>query len=200
MTDQNQPSPATPGSSTVEASSRAPDVPPPVPAPSTAAAPSQPHSLDPQYIPFQRAVGLIVTACVSGTLLGAAAIVWATGEAPPWVNILLAPAWFAVTIAVAWFSYAWPPLEHRHTSYVIDEEGIEIRSGVVWRAVTSVPRSRVQHIDVSQGPLERAYGLGRLVIYTAGTEHSRVDLPGLNHEVAFELRNHLLPQGDDDAV
>jgi membrane protein YdbS with pleckstrin-like domain len=141
-----------------------------------------------------------VTACVSGPLLGTAAIVWATRDAPPLVNLLLAPAWFLVTVAVAWYSYAWPPLEHRHTSYVLDEDGIEIRSGVVWRAVTNVPRSRVQHIDVSQGPLERAYGLGRLVIYTAGTEHSRVDLPGLNHDVAFELRNHLLPQGHDDAV
>jgi membrane protein YdbS with pleckstrin-like domain len=199
VTDQNQPFPAAPASSAVGASPRAPDL-PPASASSKAGSSSQRHSLDPQYVPFQRAVGLIVTACASGTLLGTAAIVWATGEAPRWLNLLLAPAWFGATIAVAWFSYAWPPLEHRYTSYVLDDEGIEIRSGVVWRAVTSVPRSRVQHIDVSQGPLERAYGLGRLVIYTAGTEHSRVDLPGLNHDVAFELRNHLLPQGDDDAV
>jgi len=156
--------------------------------------------LDPQYVPFQRYGGLIVTVMVSMVLLGAAATIWLTNEAPRWIELLLAPAWLAVTIGLAWTSYAWPALEYRHTSYVLDEYGIEICAGVVWRAVLSVPRSRVQHIDVSQGPLERLYGLGRLVIYTAGTDHSRVELPGLAYDVAFALRNHLLPLGQDDAV
>jgi membrane protein YdbS with pleckstrin-like domain len=63
-----------------------------------------------------------------------------------------------------------------------------------------VPRSRVQHTDVSQGPLERRYGLGTLVIYTAGTSHSRVNLEGLDHEVARRIRAHLLPKDEGDAV
>jgi membrane protein YdbS with pleckstrin-like domain len=156
--------------------------------------------LDPQFVPFQRVVGWIVTAFVSASFFLTVGITWLTGELPRWANLLLAPTWVLVTAASGWLSHAWPPLEYRHTSYRLDEEGIEIQSGVVWRAVTSVPRSRVQHIDVSQGPLERSYGLGRLVIHTAGTVHSRVELPGLNHSVALALRNHLLPRGTDDAV
>jgi hypothetical protein len=58
----------------------------------------------------------------------------------------------------------------------------------------------VQHIDVSQGPLQRRYGLGTLAIYTAGTEHSQVILPGLEHGTALSVRNHLLPGEADDAV
>jgi membrane protein YdbS with pleckstrin-like domain len=103
-------------------------------------------------------------------------------------------------LGIGWLSYAWPAVHYRHVSYTLDDEGIEIRTGVWWRQVMSVPRSRVQHIDVSQGPMERSYGLGRLVLYTAGTTHSRVELAGLNHAVAFDLRNHLLPRGSDDAV
>ena len=69
----------------------------------------------------------------------------------------------------------------------------------MWRSVTHVPRSRVQHTDVSQGPLERRYGLGTLVVYTAGTDHARVSLPGLAWETALALRDELrLDRSDDD--
>jgi membrane protein YdbS with pleckstrin-like domain len=156
--------------------------------------------LDPRYVPFQRVGGAIVTICLSVGLLLTAAVAWLGGGVSGWGSLLLPPVWLLVTAGLAWHSCAWPPRVYRHTSYVLDAEGIEIRSGVWWRAVTSVPRSRVQHIDVSQGPMERSYGLGRLVIYTAGTTHSRVELPGLNYDVAFALRNHLLPEGTDDAV
>lgn len=156
--------------------------------------------LDPRYIPFQRYAGLIFSACVSLALFFTAATIWVAGEAPRWFDLLLAAVWLLTTLGLLWIAYAWPPIDYRHTSYTLDAEGIEIRTGVFWRAIMSVPRSRVQHIDVSQGPLERVYGLGRLVIYTAGTDHSRVELPGLSHDVAFALRDHLLPKGEDDAV
>ena len=45
-----------------------------------------------------------------------------------------------------------------------------------------------------------AFGLGTLVIYTAGTDHARVELPGLPHTRALAIRDHLLPAGGDDAV
>jgi uncharacterized protein len=158
------------------------------------------RGLDPQYVPLQRVVGSIATAVIGFGLLVGVAILWLTGDLPRWANLLLMPAWLGVTTGLAWLSYVWPAIELRHMSYTLDTDGIEIRSGVWWRAVTNVPRSRVQHIDVLQGPLERSYGLGRLVIFTAGTEHSRVELPGLNHQIAYALRNHLLPRGSDDAV
>ena len=156
--------------------------------------------LSPAFVPFQRAVGWVFTAIVSGIALVSALSLWLGGALPRWANPLLGPAWLALTVAVGWLCYVWPRYEFRRTSYVLDDEGIEVRAGVFWRTITNVPRSRVQHIDVSQGPLERSYGLGRLVIFTAGTHHSRVELPGLEHATAFALRNHLLPRGADDAV
>ena len=156
--------------------------------------------LDPQFVPFQRTIGWIVTGCVSSGLFVGLLIVWLTARLPHWVPVLMPVPWLAATGGLAWLCYRWPVIEHRHPSYTLDGDGIEIRSGVVWRTVVSVPRSRVQHIDVSQGPLERSYGLGRLIVYTAGTDHSRVELGGLSHAVAFSLRNHLLPKGSDDAV
>jgi len=156
--------------------------------------------LAPQFVAWQRVAGWIVTASVSAGILIALVIIWLAADLSRGWSLMFGPLWLVVTAGVGWLGHAWPVLEYRHTSYKVDSQGIEIRSGVLWRAVTSVPTSRVQHIDVSQGPLERSYDLGRLIIHTAGTAHSRVVLPGLNHRVAFGIRAHLLPGGSDDAV
>jgi len=58
----------------------------------------------------------------------------------------------------------------------------------------------VQHTDVSQGPAERSYGLGTLSVFTAGTDHARVGLSGLDHATALAIRDHLLPREGADAV
>ena len=101
---------------------------------------------------------------------------------------------------LAWRAHAWPAIAYGYTSYKVDAQGIEIRRGVFWRTITSIPRSRVQHTDVSQGPLQRTHELGTLVVYTAGTDHARVDLSGLAHARALLVREHLLPKGEADAI
>ncbi len=151
--------------------------------------------LDPRFIPLRREVGRIATGVLSVALL-VGSFVLLTPRRWGWCLAL----WAVGTCALGWFFHHWPEVEYRHTSYRIDDEGIEIRAGVYWRAVTNVPRSRVQHTDVVQGPIERRHGLGRLVIFTAGTEHSKVELPGLAHQVALNLRDHLLPREASDAV
>lgn len=151
--------------------------------------------LDPRYVSLQREVGLYFTAMASLTLLVLPFVILGPRR---WYWCI--PIWVIGSVVVGWWSYRWPAIEYRHIAYRVDDEGIEIRSGVVWRTVANVPRTRVQHTDVSQGPLERKHGLGRLVIYTAGTAHSKVELPGLEHHMALSIRDHLLPRGAGDAV
>lgn len=98
------------------------------------------------------------------------------------------------------WAMAWPALRYRYASYRVNERGLQIKDGVVWRSVTTVPKSRVQHTDVTQGPLARGFGLAALVIHTAGTEHASVTLNGLPRDVAFAIRNHLINVDGDDAV
>jgi hypothetical protein len=54
-----------------------------------------------------------------------------------------------------------------------------------------VPLDHVQHIDVSQGPLERAFGICSLVLHTAGTLHSQIVLPGLARATAEGIRDEI---------
>ena len=161
----------------------------------------QDHSLDPRVIPLQRITGGLFTAAISlGSLVALGIVLMVGDDIPGWVRPLLPVVWLVLVGLGAWQTYRWPAIHYRYTSYRVDAEGIEIRRGVYWRVVINVPRSRVQHIDVSQGPLDRRYGLGTLLLYTAGTDHAKVELEGLEHGRALRIREHLLPSGADDAV
>ena len=159
------------------------------------------HQLDPRVIPLQRiSGGIFAMVLAAGSFVAIAVNMLAWEDAPRWAWTVRPMLWMAFVLLIAWHFYRWPPIAYQHTFYRVDEQGIEIRRGVFWRVVINVPRSRVQHIDVSQGPLERRYGLGTLVIYTAGTDHAKVELDGLEHGRALQIREHLLPSGAGDAV
>jgi len=168
---------------------------------SDSVADGQDHQLDSRVIPMQRLAGGLGAAGVALGTLAALVIVLVVGDdVPAWLRRWLPALWLVLVAMVGVIAYRWPPRHYAFTSYRVDDSGIEIRRGVYWRSVINVPRSRVQHIDVSQGPLDRRYGLGTLVLYTAGTDHARVDLAGLEHGRALRIRQHLLPSGADDAV
>ncbi|HYI40926.1 MAG TPA: PH domain-containing protein [Allosphingosinicella sp.] len=84
-----------------------------------------------------------------------------------------------------------PPRRFRAWGYGIDGEELQVRRGVWVRVHTVVPLDHVQHIDVSQGPLERAFGICSLVLHTAGTLHSQIVLPGLARPTAEEIRDEI---------
>ena len=174
------------------------EAPPAVEAPSIADATW--HSLDPRYVALQRQVGWITSAVLSA-ISGVGAAVFLLSLPWPWVlELVLAGVAVACLALFTWWLQAWPPIEYRYASYRVDQNGLEIRRGVLFRAVINVPRSRVQHTDVSQGPLQRRFGLATLVVHTAGTSSAEVHLAGLTHDVALSIRDHLLPGNAEDAV
>lgn len=154
------------------------------------------RQLDPRWVTVQRLHAAILVAVLS--VVGVITLWISSGS---WlVGLLLVLPWMLLSAAVAWHVYRWPPIAYRFASYRVDGNGLEIARGVHWHTITNVPRSRVQHTDVSQGPIERRYGLGTLIVYTAGTDHSRVTLSGLDFTLAQRLRTHLLPGDRHDAV
>ena len=159
------------------------------------------RQLDPRFVDQQRLVGRLRALALSAITFSAllVTLVAADGLAP-WARVALAGAWLIAMTCLAWFAEVWPARVYGHTRYRLDDDGLQIARGVYWRTVTHVPRSRVQHTDVSQGPIERRYGLGSLVVYTAGTDHAMVGLPGLAHETAVQLRDDLRVDHADDAV
>ena len=88
-----------------------------------------------------------------------------------------------------------PGLSYRGWSYRLGDEALELRHGVLTVRRSVVPYFRVQHVEVSQGPLERALGLARLRVHTAsaGTDAS---LPGVELDRAEEVRRLVLDRAE----
>lgn len=95
---------------------------------------------------------------------------------------------------------ALPLRRYRAWSYREEEDELHIRHGLFFRMLTVVPFGRVQHIDVAQGPIERRYGLGTLILHTAGTRGAAVPLPGLPHEEAGRMRDRIRAKIRQDLV
>lgn len=119
-------------------------------------------------------------------------LLWWLLEWVPSTKMVLAGGW--LLLLLTGFALRWivAPIRYRHTAWRLGERGLEIRGGAWWRHFVRVPLSRIQHTDVSQGPLERRHGLGSLVAYTAGTNHSAVELGGVAYENALAVRDQLL--------
>lgn len=157
------------------------------------------HRLDPRIIALQRLRNSILAVVLAVSSFMAMVAMWVAGG--HWAaGLLLVPIWLVLNGLAIWQLRRWPDVAYRHASYRVDDLGIEIRKGVYWRAITNVPRSRIQHTDVSQGPLERRFGLGTLVVHTAGTVNAKVTLAGLEYETARRVRTHLVPGAESDAV
>ena len=88
------------------------------------------------------------------------------------------------------------PLDVRTWRYELREHELEISHGVIIKKRTLVPLQAVQHVDISQGIIERCFGLSSLEVSTAASTHK---LPGLLPSVAASLRPTLIAQaGLDD--
>lgn len=92
----------------------------------------------------------------------------------------------------------WIGARLRHQRWRLDATGLWLRQGNLWRAETRMPASRVQHLDVKHGPLERRARLATLVLHTAGTRLTAVTVRGLEEHDAQRLRDALSRQVDDE--
>lgn len=79
----------------------------------------------------------------------------------------------------------------RSWEYEVRTDALYLQRGVVTHVSTIVPFVRVQHIDTSRGPIERALGLSSLVVYTAGSRGADVTIPGLTPAEADDLQDRL---------
>lgn len=81
-----------------------------------------------------------------------------------------------------------PSRRYHARGYQISADRLRVVRGLLFRSDTVVPFSRVQHIDVEQGPLERFFGIATLTLHTAGNHNASVALPGLGEPLAREMR------------
>jgi membrane protein YdbS with pleckstrin-like domain len=80
----------------------------------------------------------------------------------------------------------------RAFGYALLDDGLWITSGVFWKSHVFVPRERIQHLEVSQGPLDRKLDLARLSVHTAGMHVRHLSIEGVSRATAHALRDEVL--------
>ncbi|MCL1137778.1 PH domain-containing protein [Shewanella pneumatophori] len=79
-------------------------------------------------------------------------------------------------------------------AYAVCEHELIMQQGFWWVKRTSLPYSRLQHVSLSHGPLERHFNLATIKCFSAGSGSAEIELPGIEQQTAEQLRQHLLNQ------
>lgn len=156
--------------------------------------------LDPAFVPYDRLSGWVGVAFVFGLGLIGLFALWIFSEVKLWKLGIVAGAWFALVFLLVTTTLLLPRKRWEHARWTLSRAGLEIKKGVYFRSITNVPRSRVQHTDVTQGPIQRRFGLATLVVHTAGQQNSEVQLEGITFDVAKALRDDLMAAGAGDGA
>ena len=93
----------------------------------------------------------------------------------------------------------WPSFEYQYFRWDIRDDDLIVQQGVLFRQWVVIPRHRIQHVDTTQGPIERFMGI-IIGIYTAAGISADGSIPGLLEEQAEVIRDDLSENSGDDGV
>jgi membrane protein YdbS with pleckstrin-like domain len=82
--------------------------------------------------------------------------------------------------------------------YAERDHDLLVRHGLLVRRLSIVPYARMQFVDVTAGPLERAFHLSTVQLHTAAAA-TDARVPGLRPQEASRLRDRLTALGEDRA-
>jgi len=101
----------------------------------------------------------------------------------------------AVTLVITFLIFSifyFPKREYINTKYGLINDVFYLQKGIWFKKRIAVAQNRIQHTDVSQGPLERRYDLATLILHTAGMKEADIRVEGLKHADAVAMRDHLI--------
>lgn len=125
------------------------------------------------------ALPIIPALIVPYVALGEVFAEWGVPQWAPAVAVLVVGLYILFSAGRRW----------RRWGYAFTGRELHVSHGWLVHVHTIVPVSRVQHIDVQQGVLQRVFGVSTLVLHTAGTDNSVVVLPGVTRETAEDIRD-----------
>jgi membrane protein YdbS with pleckstrin-like domain len=142
------------------------------------------QELDPKYKRLRQVQSalLLLGATIPLTLVTIAAEIPALPAAIIWSQ------WLVILVV----SLVWPVIAFPKRGYVVRDKDILFRKGIVWRSVTAIPFNRIQHVETSNTPLDRKFGLATLQLFTAGGSSGDLRIDGLATSVAEQLRIYIL--------
>ncbi len=133
---------------------------------------------------------------VQGALLGLLLGVAVSTPPTAILAVLLEQRWALLlpVVAVALLvtlGVVWANRRYQRFGYVLTDEVVRVRDGVVFHSDAIAPLYRVQHVDINRGPLQLSFGLATLTIHTAAPA-ADVRLPDLHADDAERVRDDIL--------
>lgn len=146
--------------------------------------------LSPRYVPLLR-LGTAVSWGILATLVVVPLVFFVDRNVALLVlgGFLLVLVWRVIrqgAIARAW-------------GYAERETDLYIKAGIIRRRLTVIPYGRMQAVEVTAGPLERAFNVSTVKLVTASAQ-SDARIPGLEPQAAAELRDRLTERGETQAA
>lgn len=96
-----------------------------------------------------------------------------------------------VSISMLYHFFADPKKTYR-----LREQDISYSAGLFFRKTICQPILRIQHIELSRGPIERLVGLASLQVFSAGGAAHTFQVPGLVVKDAQSIRQFILDHKD----
>lgn len=139
------------------------------------------HQISPKYVASQTLQNGIFAALVIAGMLALGLVL-----DQPW-------AWWVggTLLVITILTQIILPRQARALGYSLREDDIVFRKGILWQRMVAVPYGRLQLVDITHGPLDRAFGIAKLKMVTAAAT-TGVEIPGLGREASEALRDTLI--------
>lgn len=106
---------------------------------------------------------------------------------------LAIPYWvFPVFIIIAILSTIYSRASALAKGFLLRDKDILYKEGVWWQKRTSVSFKRIQHVDLTHGPIERKFELATIKFFTAGGSLADLKVSGLKNAQAESIRNLII--------
>jgi len=111
-------------------------------------------------------------------------------EVPYFIQVLAIVLFFSLLV----FSFLSIHFGFKNKAFAVRQKDIVFQTGWLWKSKTVVPFKRIQHSEVSQGPIDRMFNLGKLRVFTAGGSGSDLSIPGLSFLKANQLKDFIISE------
>lgn len=104
--------------------------------------------------------------------------------------------WWVGTIYFGWLAAFGLSMwlvdkNYQMTGHAMRQRDIVYQTGVVSRSVTTIPFKRIQHCELTEGPIQKIFKLASLKIYTAGGSGSDLTISGLQKDDAAMIKEFI---------
>lgn len=108
------------------------------------------------------------------------------------INLLPLLDWYGWVVPIIILLTLYTIVGSRAKAYLLAEHHLSFYTGVLFKSIIIQPFSRLQHIEISRGPLQRVLGLATLKLFSAGGAQHALAVPGLPLARAEQLRASIL--------